>query len=155
MTKPQTMTRATALAALLAVGAMAVPAFAHHSYAMFDQSKTMTVTGMAYQYQPIPTHAELHVYLLGPDGKLAKKDGRMVDYGVEMAGSAAMARQGITKETFPVGTIVSMKVNPMRNGSNFGSLVSGIAKCPWKAPPAAGAACDSVAGHELIGAKTF
>ena len=153
--KRSQMTKTMVIAALLAVGATVVPAWAHHSFAMFDQTKTVALSGMVYQFKPIATHAELHFYLLGPDGKLAKKDGKMVDYGVEMAGAAGMARLGITAATFPVGTIVSVKVNPMRDGTNFGSLQSAIAKCPWKMPPAAGQGCDSVPGHELLGAKTF
>ena len=155
MRKSKTMIKVGAIAALAAVGAAAVPALAHHSYAMFDQTRTVTLTGIAYRYAAIPTHAELHFYMLGPDGKLVKKDGKNADFGVEMAGAAGMARQGITAATFPPGTILSVKVNPMRNGSNFGSLASGIAKCPWRTPPAPGMACDSVAGHELLGAKTF
>ncbi|HTI66057.1 MAG TPA: hypothetical protein VL460_05925, partial [Caulobacteraceae bacterium] len=103
-------------------------------------------------------HAELHFYLIGPDGKLAKgPDGKNLDYGIEMAGAAAVAQQGITAASFPAGTIFSAKVNPMRNGANFGSRAGGtaIAKCPWKTPPAPGKACDSVQGRELLGSTTF
>jgi hypothetical protein len=134
------------------------PALAHHSFAMYDQTKTLTLTGVMTQFIAQANHAELHLFMIGPDGKLVKgKDGKNVDYGVELAGAAAMAEQGITGETFPPGTIFSIKVNPMRDGSNFGSRAGGsaIAKCPWKKPPAHGKACDSVEGHELIGGKTF
>ena len=48
-----------------------------------------------------------------------------------MAGAAAVAQQGITSESFPVGTIFSVKMNPLRDGSNFGSRVGAIAVCPW------------------------
>ena len=62
---------------------------------------------------------ELHVYLIGPDGKLEKdKDGKPHPYGVEMAGAAAVAEQGITAETMKAGTIVSVKVNPLRDGTD-------------------------------------
>ena len=149
-----------AIAGLLAAGALGVaagPALAHHSFAMFDQTKTVTLTGVTYQFVAQANHAELHFYVLGPDGKLAKKDGKNVDYGIEMAGAAAVAQQGITAATFPAGTIFSVKVNPMRDGSNFGSRAGGsaIAKCPWKKPPAPGKACDSVDGSEKLGSTTF
>jgi hypothetical protein len=150
--------KAGAVAAILAVGALAVPAWAHHSFAMYDQTKTVTLTGVTYQFVAQANHAELHFYLIGPDGKLAKKpDGKNVDYGIEMAGAAAVAQQGITAASFPAGTIFSVKVNPMRDGTNFGSRAGGtaIAKCPWKTPPAPGKACDSVQGRELLGANTF
>ena len=132
------------------------PASAHHSFAMYDQTKTDVLTGVAYQFVAQANHAEIHFYLIGPDGKLAKdKDGKNVDWGVEMAGAAAVAAQGITAATFPVGTIFSVKLNPLRDGSNFGSRVGGIAKCPWKMPPAPGKTCDTVKGSEILGATAF
>jgi len=139
-------------AALLTLMMCVVPALAHHSFAMYDQTKTVTLTGVAYQFVAQANHAEIHFYLIGPDGKLAKeKDGKNVDWGVEMAGAAAVAQQGITAASFPVGTIFSVKLNPLRDGSNFGSRVGAIAKCPWKVPPAAGKSCDTVTGVELLG----
>ncbi len=100
-------------------------------FAMYDQTKTVTSTGVAYQFVAQANHAEIHFYLIGPDGKLAKeKDGKNVDWGVEMQGAAAVAAQGITASSFPVGTIFSVKMNPLRDGSNFGSRIGAIAKCP-------------------------
>ena len=144
--------RVALIATLFALVLCVVPALAHHSFAMYDQTKTVTLTGVAYQFVAQANHAEIHFYLIGPDGKLAKeKDGKNVDWGVEMAGAAAVAQQGITAASFPVGTIFSVKMNPLRDGSNFGSRVGAIAKCPWKVPPAAGKTCDTVTGSELLG----
>ena len=155
--KMQSISGAAWLAAV-AAGVVAAPALAHHSFAMYDQTKTLTLTGVATQFIAQANHAELHFFLIGPDGKLVKdKDGKNLDYGVELAGAAAMAQQGITGETFPPGTIFSIKINPMRDGSNFGSRADGtaIAKCPWKVPPAPGKACDTVKGSQLIGGAVF
>jgi hypothetical protein len=141
---------------LLIAGLVALPLAAHHSFAMYDQTKTILLTGVAYQFVAQANHAEIHFYLIGPDGKLAKdKDGKNVDWGVEMAGAAAVAQQGITAASFPVGTIFSVKMNPLRDGSNFGSRVGGIAKCPWKTPPAPGKTCDTVKDSEILGAAAF
>src|ERR1700729_625292 len=121
------------LLALVLFGLNVTPAIAHHSFAMYDQTKTLVLTGVAYQFIAQANHAELHFYLIGPDGKLVKdKDGKNADWGVEMAGAAAMAQQGVTAAAFPAGTIFSLKMNPLRDGSNFGSRVGGsaIAKCP-------------------------
>ena len=137
---------------------VAVPSFAHHSFAMYDQTKMLVLTGVVYQFVAQANHAELHIYLLGADGKLEKSaDGKYHAYGIEMAGAAAVAEQGITAETMKPGTIISVKVNPLRQGEDFGSKAgnSGLAKCPWKMPPAPGKACDSVEGHEILGAATF
>jgi Family of unknown function (DUF6152) len=151
------MTRIVGGAALLA-GLGALPVQAHHSFAMYDQTRTLTLTGVVYQFVAQANHAELHVYLIGPDGKLEKgSDGKPHAYGVEMAGAAAVAEQGITSDSLPPGTIVSFRVNPLREGTDFGSKAgaSAIAKCPWKTPPAPGKTCDTVDGHELLGAAKF
>ena len=137
---------------------VAVPTFAHHSFAMYDQTKMLVLTGVVYQFVAQANHAELHIYLIGADGKLEKNaDGKYHAYGIEMAGAAAVAEQGITAETMKSGTIISVKVNPLREGTDFGSKAgaSGLAKCPWKMPPAPGKACDSVDGHEILGAASF
>src|SRR5581483_12077537 len=136
----------------------ASPIRAHHSFAMYDQTKILVLTGVVYQFVAQANHAELHMYLIGPDGKMEKdKDGKPHSYGVEMAGAAAVAQQGITAETMKAGTIISVKVNPLRDGTDFGSKAgnSAIAKCPWKTPPAPGKTCDTVAGRELLGYATF
>jgi hypothetical protein len=148
---------AGALAAPIAAF-VALPAFAHHSFAMYDQTKTLVLTGVVYQFVAQANHAEIHLYLIGADGKLEKdKDGKPHAYGVEMAGAAAIAEQGITADTMKPGTIVSVKVNPLREGSDFGSKSgsSGLAKCPWKTPPVPGQSCDTVSGREILGAPQF
>jgi hypothetical protein len=147
----RTITRGLTIVALTACAALA-----HHSFAMYDQTKTVTLTGVAYQFVAQANHAEIHFYLVGADGKLAKdKDGKNVDWGMEMAGAAAVAQQGITAEAFPVGTIFSLKMNPLRDGSNFGSRVGAIAVCPWKTPPEHGKTCDTVQGSKILGGTTF
>ena len=148
------------LAALFAVAGLAAagPAMAHHSFAMYDQTKTLTFTGVTTQFIGQANHAELHFYQIGADGKLVKdKDGKNVDYGVEMMGAAAMAQEGISAASFPAGTIFSVKVNPMRDGSNFGSRAGAtpVVKCPWKTPPAPGKTCVTVKGSQALGAGTF
>ena len=135
-----------------------VPSFAHHSIAMYDQTKLLVLTGVVYQFVAQANHAEIHIYIIGADGKLEKtSDGKPHAFGVEMAGAAAVAEQGITADTMKPGTIVSLKVNPLRDGSDFGSKAgnSGLAVCPWKTPPVPSKTCDTVPGHQILGAATF
>jgi hypothetical protein len=144
--------------ASLTLGLCATPVSAHHSFAMYDQTKMLTLTGVAYRFVGQANHAELYFYLIGPDGKLAKgADGKNVSWGVEMETAAMVAQQGITAATFPAGTIFSVKVNPNRDGRTFGSRVGGsaIAKCPWKTPPKPGQNCSTVAGSQNLGAAKF
>jgi hypothetical protein len=149
------------VSAVICLGLFITPAIAHHSFAMYDQTKTVTMTGVATQFVAQANHAELHFVPLGPDGKAMRgSDGKPIIWGVEMAGAAAVAQQGITAKTFPARTVFSVKLNPLRDGSNFGSRVGAIAKCPADAdgtpiPPAAGKHCDSVPGNQLLGGTEF
>jgi hypothetical protein len=149
--------------ALLCTALLAVPVLSHHSFAMYDQTKTVVLTGAVKQLSPQANHAELSFYLLAPDRKgIAKTpDGKYVEWGVEMAGAAAVAAQGITTTAFGQGTVFSVKLNPMRDGTNFGSRTGAIAKCPLDPAtnkpklPAADKHCDSVPGATLIGGTSF
>jgi len=134
------------------LGVYAQQAFAHHSFAMYDQTKVVVLTGVAHQFVAQANHAELHFYVIGPDGRLERdKDGQLVDWGVEMAGAAAVAREGITGDSFKPGTIFTVHMNPLRTGGNFGSRVGPLYKCPWKTPPEPGKTCDTVKDMETIG----
>ena len=146
----------TALFAVSSFALFVTPAMSHHSFAMYDQSKTITWTGVMTRFVAQANHAEMHFVPLGPDGKpLRGSDGKPIQWGVEMAGAAAVAEEGITAAGFPAGTIFSVKLNPLRDGANFGSRIGAIAKCPAGKAPAAGKHCDSVEGSTLLGGKTF
>jgi hypothetical protein len=158
--------KASAIAASLAVLAiLQVTVSAHHSFAMYDQKKVVTLTGVVKQFVPQANHAEIHFILLAPDHKSLSKgpDGKPIEWGIEMAGTAQLERQGITAATFPVGTVFSVKLNPLRDGSNFGARVgtSAIARCPMdpatKKPvlPEPNKHCDSVKGHTLMAGTNF
>jgi hypothetical protein len=146
----------TALLAALASVMFITPAMSHHSFAMYDQTKTVTLTGVSTRFVAQANHAELHFVPLGPDGKAMRgSDGKPITWGVEMAGAAAVATQGITAASFPAGTVFSVKLNPLRDGSNFGSRTGAIAKCPTGKFPQAGKHCDSVDGMSLLGGDAF
>src|SRR5436189_1591306 len=142
---------------LVCTALFVLPASTHHSFAMYDQTKTVTLTGVVKQFVAQANHAELHFVLIAPDRKgLAKSaDGKYVEWGVEMAGAAAVAQQGITATTFGAGTVFSVRLNPLRDGSNFGSRTGAIAKCPRDPAtnkhqlPAPDKHCDSVEGHTV------
>lgn len=157
--------RAMTFAGLLAVVAVLVQitVSAHHSFAMYDQKKVVTLTGVVKQFVPQANHAEIHFMLLADDHKslMKGKDGKYVEWGIEMAGTAQLERQGISPATFGAGTVFSVHLNPLRDGSNFGARVGALAKCPVDTAtnkpklPDAGKHCDSVAGHTLTGGTSF
>lgn len=136
---------------------------AHHSFAMYDQKKVVTLTGVVKQFVPQANHAEIHFVLLAPDHKSLAKgpDGKPVEWGIEMAGAAQLERQGINAKTYAVGTVISVHLNPLRDGSNFGARTGVMARCPIDPAtnkvklPEPGKHCDSVPGHTLSGGTTF
>ena len=148
-----------AIAALFTIISLVLfitPAMSHHSFAMYDQTKTVTWTGVMTRFVAQANHAEMHFVPLGPDGKpLRGPDGKPITWGVEMAGAAAVAQQGITVAAFQAGTIFSVHLNPLRDGSNFGSRVGALAKCPKDKVPAPGRHCDTVEGSEILGGAAF
>jgi len=138
---------ATALAALLWPGVL-VPAFAHHSFAMYDQNQTKTLTGRLTRYIPGANHAQLIFEVLGPDGKpQIGKDGKPVQWGVETGSAAAMARRGISPKTFPDGTVFTVTFFPLRDGRPFGAMTGEFIKC-GATMPAAG--CTKTTGEVLV-----
>jgi hypothetical protein len=130
---------------------------------MYDQKKVVTLTGVVKQFVPQANHAEIHFYPLAPDHKSVAKsaDGKNVEWGIEMAGAAQLERQGISPRTFGEGTVFSVHLNPLRDGSNFGARVGALAKCPVDPAtkktklPEPGKHCDSVPGHTLSGGASF
>jgi hypothetical protein len=141
---------------ILSLGIFLTPAMSHHSFAMYDQTIDRAMTGVATRFVAQANHAELHFVPLGPDGKPMKDaDGKYVTWGAEMGGAAAMATRGVTAKSFAAGTIFSMKINPLRDGSNFGSSRGTIVKCPVDSPPAAGMHCDSLEGSTYHGGDAF
>ena len=143
------------VAGILCLG-LASPAMSHHSFAMYDQTKVMSFTGVVTRFVSQPNHAEIHFVPLGKDGKAVRDaNGKFVPWGVEMAGAAAVATEGITVATFVPGTIFSVNLNPLRDGKNFGSRTGPIFKCPKDTPPAPGKHCNSVQGNTQHGRGDF
>ena len=127
------LTRTASLVAALAV-LLAAPAIAHHSFAMYDMNKSEMVTGKLTRYVPGANHAQLHFHVLDKDGKVVMKDGKPLQSGVETGSAAALARQGVTVDAFPVGTIITVAMHPLRNGKPFGALDGLLIKCGMEFP---------------------
>ena len=142
-----------------AVGATAlvlagIPAVqAHHSFAMYDLNTLKVFTGVVIRVDPQPNHLQIYFAPMNAERKNVERDekGEPVTWAVEMAGSAQMARQGVSENSFTPGTVFSMGLHPLRNGENAGTMEGGLFRCPDRTPPAAGMHCDSVEGHVHIG----
>jgi len=147
--------RSRVAAALVAALMLAAPVWAHHSFAMYDLRITKVFTGVVTRVDPAPNHLAIFFAPMNAERKNVERDaaGEPVVWSVEMGGSAMMARQGISVNTFPPGTVFSVGLHPLRNGESAGTREGGLFKCPERTPPAPGMHCDSVEGHTAIGSE--
>jgi hypothetical protein len=128
---------------------LAMPAaHAHHSFAMYDQSKTVTLTGKLTRFIPGSNHAQLIFELLEPDGRPIVESGTPVVWGVETGSAAALARQGVTVQSMPIGTILTVSLYPLRDGRSFGAIAGLLIKCGTSMPEGG---CTQESGEVLIG----
>lgn len=105
----RTVFAATLLSAVAVIGAT-VRLGAHHSGAMFEESKTVTVEGTVKQFQYTNPHSWLIV-------DVKNKDGSVTTWGFEAEGPTTLQRAGIKPSEFPVGTKVTMTGRPMKDGT--------------------------------------
>lgn len=142
-----------ALIGAVALGA-AVPASAHHSYAMYDGSVYKVFTGVIVRIVPNAAHFEMHFVPLNETRDALVRDGKgeQVVWVVQMESAAEANRHGITRDSFPQGTVFSMGVHPRRDGKPAGDRGdSGLFQCPKGKVPAPGKHCDSVEGSKAFG----
>jgi hypothetical protein len=99
-----------AIIAAVAIIASSAPAAAHHSSAMFDKSKTITVEGVVKKWELTNPHSWLWVEVVG-------KDGKPVMWGFEAEGPSTLSRAGIRPSDFKDGTKVKITGNPLKNGN--------------------------------------
>ena len=102
---------ATLLASLPLAG------LAHHSGAMYDSSKTVTVSGKVTEFNWMNPHSSFKVEVTGADGKPEI-------WAVEMNAPANLIPLGWKRTTLKPGDEVTVTVRPMRNGTPGGSYVS-------------------------------
>lgn len=130
---------------------------AHHSFSMYNMKRTQVFTGVVTGLDPAPNHLQIVFAPMNPERKNVERDtdGEPVLWTIEMQGSARMAREGVSVNSFPAGTVISVALHPLRNGDNAGFRVGGLFRCPDRTPPAAGMHCDTVEGHIAIGGEAL
>ena len=93
-----------AAAALLA----AVPALAHHSFAMFDQRRIMTLEGTVTEFQWTNPHSFIELDVT--------TGGRTQRWSIELNSPNNLTRQGWRRTSLKAGERVSVRIAPLRNG---------------------------------------
>src|SRR5262245_23220885 len=101
------------IATLLGMGAIALvalPVWAHHSGAMFDSEKTITVEGVVKEFQYTNPHSWLLV-------DVQNKNGTVTTWGFEAEGPSTLQRSGIRPSDFKAGTKLKITGRPMKDGT--------------------------------------
>ena len=110
---------AISLAGGLAVAGFALaaaPAWAHHSGAMFDREKAVTLVGEIKEYQFVNPHVWIELLV-------ANKAGKQVEWGIEGEGPRMMSRMGLGGVSLKPGDKVTIHAHPLRDGRPGGSFM--------------------------------
>ena len=104
--------RAIAIAALLLL--LTAPVRAHHSFAMFDMSKTVSYKGTIKEVQWTNPHVWVEL--------VVTENGAPVSLSFEGAAIAVLKRVGWTKDSVKAGDVVTVVGHPYKNGKPGGSI---------------------------------
>ena len=113
-----TMTKKLVGSLLVAVTLLTpLRSLAHHSFAMFDRDKEVTLVGEVKEFQWTNPHSWIQLLVLDPDGS-------QTEWSIEFGSPNVLARQGWSKGTIKPGDKVTVVINPLKDGSHGGSLVN-------------------------------
>jgi hypothetical protein len=89
--------------------------YAHHSFAMFDATKSVTLSGTVKQVDYANPH--VWVYLT------VENNGKIENWGMEGGNLGGLYRMGWTKDSVKVGDQITMQVHPLKDGTTGGQIV--------------------------------
>jgi hypothetical protein len=115
--KERIMTRSTFCLAGIAVTLLAAPAVAHHSFAMFDQTRVIYLSGKVKEFEFVNPHAWLHLAITNDKGEVA-------NWSFEGGAVSQLAKLGWSRESFKTGDAVEVGFRPMKDGSRAGQIMS-------------------------------
>jgi len=99
----------------LALGAP--PAWSHHSGAMFEPEKVVTLEGTVKEFEYTNPHSWLYVVVRDDKGSETL-------WGIEAEGPSALMRAGIKSNALRPGDQVTVRTRPLRDGRPAGAWVS-------------------------------
>jgi len=109
-----------AFAVALALCLPAIPADAHHSMAMFDQTKTVTLKGTVKQFQWTNPHCYIQLDVKDAAGK-------DVEWSLEMGAPMYLYAKGWRPASLKPGNAITVTINPLRNGDPGGIVLTASA----------------------------
>jgi hypothetical protein len=95
----------------------AIPALAHHSFAMFDAEKKVTLDGTVKECQWTNPHSWILLTVSDAQGKAEQ-------WAIEMGGPSGLARQGWVPKTLTPGMKVQAVIHPLRDGTPGGQFMA-------------------------------
>jgi hypothetical protein len=107
--------RARRTAVVVAVGLLlawvAVPVWAHHSFAAeFDSNKPMNLKGTVNRLEWVNPHVWIHIDVKRPNGTVEK-------WAIEGGTPNTLYRRGVTKALLPIGTEIVVNGFAAKDGS--------------------------------------
>jgi len=95
------------------------PAFAHHSFSMFDDKKEIALKGEVKEFQWSNPHTWIQLNVTDVSGKV-------VEWSIEGGSPNLVGRQGWKRNTFKTGDKVEITIHPMRDGQPGGSFMRAV-----------------------------
>jgi hypothetical protein len=94
----------------------AMPLSAHHSYAMFDLQREVTLEGTVRAFQ----WTNPHIWI---DMVVTDKGGKPENWSIEGKGPVELVRDGWRRDSIKPGDKVNLVIHPLKKGTNGGSLL--------------------------------
>jgi len=98
---------------------LATPAGAHHSGAMFEPEKTITIKGVVKEFEYTNPHSWLWV-------TVTNEDKTTTDWGFEAEGPSTLFRNGIKRSDLKPGDVVTVTGRPLRDGRPGAAWVKAV-----------------------------
>ena len=96
---------------------VSVDASAHHSFAMFDRGKEVSLVGEVRDFHWSNPHS--WIFLIVKDNK-----GHAVEWKLEGGSPNLLQRDGWTRRSLGAGSQVTVVVHPSKDGTTSGSVIS-------------------------------
>ena len=109
--------RIIAIVVIVMVMCALAPVTAHHSHSMFDMTREVSITGTVTSFSYRNPHVFLNV-------DVKNEKGEIVSWAVEMSNITNMQARGIYLSTFKAGDVVTVKINPLKDGRFGGNYTS-------------------------------
>jgi hypothetical protein len=103
------------LQSLVFAAVLVTPVLAHHSASMFDDAKVVEKKGIVKELQWTNPHVWLQV--------VVDENGKKTEWSLEGGSPNTLSRQGWRATTFKAGDVVTVRFNPMKDGSAGGLFV--------------------------------